>query len=277
MSSRKRLSTVVLLLALVAIPAIQTNAAVKAGKECSKVGQVKKSNGQRLICSKKGKKLIWLKNPSGTVKPVATPTSTPVTSPTPSSAPSNVSTPEPTPAATVGPIPIPTPTVTQSAKPLTFAETLWSRGENGAFPIEKQVFEIPSEIPTSWQDVYEKRLGIPYQAWLAISKNVTANTSKLGKVEIVMGPNTIPNYADIKRPMELVSRALPSARNVQFPVVRTPQMFGFLLLILRMQNGLIRISRDYMPMNRRDLRRITLIQFGKFALKIEKFVTNSHS
>lgn len=213
MSSRKRLSTVVLLLALVAIPAIQTNAAAKAGKGCSKVGQVKKSNGQSLICSKKGKKLIWLRNPSGTVKPVATPTSTPVTSPTPSPAPSNVSTPEPTPAATVGPIPIPTPTPSQTAKPLTFSETLWSRRSNGSFPIEEKKFEISTDIPTSWQDVYEKRLGISYQAWLAISKNVTTNTGKLGKIEILTGPNTVPNYPDIKRPMELVSRALPSARN----------------------------------------------------------------
>jgi len=74
------------------------------------------------------------------------------------------------------------------------------------------MWEIPSDVPTSWQDVYEKRLGIPYQAWLAVSKSIAANTSNIGKIEILIGPNTVPNYPNIKLPMELVSRALPGAK-----------------------------------------------------------------
>ncbi len=97
---------------------------------------------------------------------------------------------------------------------MTFAETLWAKETNGTFPIEKQTFEIPSVLPTSWDDVYEKRLGIPYKAWLSVSQNIAANKSKVGNVEIVMGPNTVPNFPDLKIHMELVSRALPSARNV---------------------------------------------------------------
>jgi len=195
------------------LPAI---GAVKAGATCPRAGKVAVKSGNEFRCVKKGKKLVWVKRSNVVATPAPSVSQAPSLSPTPSPTPTPSITPTPTlsPTESVAPTPIATPTVTQSAKPLTFAETLWSRGENGAFPIEKQVFEIPSEIPTSWQDVYEKRLGIPYQAWLAISKNVAANTSKLGKVEIVMGPNTVPNYADIKRPMELVSRALPSARNV---------------------------------------------------------------
>ncbi|MFM7890180.1 MAG: hypothetical protein ACKO8S_05785 [Actinomycetota bacterium] len=190
---------------LSSLPAI---GAVKAGATCPRAGKVAVKSGNEFRCVKKGKKLVWVKSSKGVAAPA------PSASPTPSLSPSPSPTPTPSSPESVAPTPMATPTVTQSAKPLTFAETLWSRGENGVFPIEKQVFEIPSEIPTSWQDVYEKRLGIPYQAWLAISKNIAANASKLGRVELLVGPNTIPNYADIKRPMELVSRALPSARNV---------------------------------------------------------------
>ena len=174
--------------------------AVKAGATCSKLGRVVVKSGSEYRCIKKGKKLVWkafkLAQPIASASPVLTPTPTPTPTPSPS------------PTPTVIPIP------TQSAKPLTFAETLWSKGENGVFPIEKQVYEIPSVIPTSWQDVYEKRLGIPYQAWLSVSKNIASNTSKLGKVEILIGPNTTPNYSELKQQMELVTRAFPNARNV---------------------------------------------------------------
>jgi len=48
-------------ISLVSIPAIQANAAVKAGALCTKVGQVKKSKGSNFICTKQGKKLTWKK------------------------------------------------------------------------------------------------------------------------------------------------------------------------------------------------------------------------
>jgi hypothetical protein len=97
---------------------------------------------------------------------------------------------------------------------MKFADKLWSRGNNGIFPIEKDTFPVPTLAPTSWDDVYEKRLGIPYAAWMGISKNIANNASKVGKVEILIGPNTAPNYPEIKSVIELVSKALPSAKNV---------------------------------------------------------------
>lgn len=207
----KKLLILLSVTSLVSIPAINANSAVKAGMVCSKAGQVKKSNGLSFICTKKGKKLVWVKSLKGIAAPVPSVSPTPSSSPAPS--PSITPTPTPSPTESVAPTPIATPTVTQSAKPLTFAETLWSRGENGAFPIEKQVFEIPTDVPTNWQDVYEKRLGIPYQAWLAISKNIAAYESKLGKVELLVGPNTDPNYSNLEQIMDLVTRAVPSGRN----------------------------------------------------------------
>jgi len=211
----KKFAVWLLLISLVSFPGIKVNAEAKAGTSCAKLGQSKKSNGLTLICVKKGKKLIWKRQSPLVASPQinSTPTAAPSTMPlpTPSSTPAII--PSPTPSEAVAPI-SPSPTPSQTAKPLTFSETLWSRISNGSFPIEEKKFEISTDIPTSWQDVYEKRLGITYQAWLAVSKNISTNTSKLGKIEILTGPNTVPNYPDIKRPMELVSRALPSARNV---------------------------------------------------------------
>jgi hypothetical protein len=93
-------------------------------------------------------------------------------------------------------------------------EKLWSKGINGIFPIESETFAIPSQVATTWQNAYANRDGIPYQAWSAISKNIATSQSKLGSVEILIGPNTIPNYADFKLRMELVSKVFPKARNV---------------------------------------------------------------
>jgi len=99
-------------------------------------------------------------------------------------------------------------------KPLTMTEKLWSKGVNGVFPIESETFAIPTQVATTWQNAYANRDGIPYQAWSAISKNIATSQSKLGSVEILIGPNTIPNYADFKLRMDLVSKALPKAKNV---------------------------------------------------------------
>jgi len=93
-------------------------------------------------------------------------------------------------------------------------EKLWSKSVNGAFPIENEKYLIPTEVATTWQNAYANRDGIPYQAWTAISKNIASSPSKLGTVEILIGPNTIPNFVDFKLRMELVSKALPKAKNV---------------------------------------------------------------
>lgn len=207
-----------LITASLLVAATPSNGAVKAGAACKQVGKIATKSGTEYRCVKKGKKLVWKKITKAIdvpATPIVTPTPTPTTSPSSSPSPTQEPTPTPTPTPSLTPTPTPTPTPTQSAKPLTFAETLWSRGSNGRFPIEDKSFDVPTEIPTSWQDVYEKRYGIPYQAWSAISKNVASNPSKVGNVEILTGPNTVPNFADIKLPMELVSRAFPTAQNVK--------------------------------------------------------------
>ena len=184
----------------------------RPGAVCSKAGKKQVFAGKTFTCvKKKGKGFVWNKG----VKVVAAPLPTPSPISTPSTTPSAEASPSPSPTPTQTLYPSPTPTPTPTTIPLTFAEKLWSRAVDGVFPIEKEVFEIPTELPSNWQDVYEKRLGIPYKAWLQISQNIAQSPSKLGNVELFIGPNTTPNFPDLKLPMELVSKAFPSARNVK--------------------------------------------------------------
>ena len=196
--------TVALLLAI-ATP-LQA-ATPKAGVKCTKAGATATTGGKKFTCVKSGTRLVW--NKGVTVKAAPKPSSTPVAKPV---EPNSTPTPTPTPTPTSSPTPTPTPT--QTTSPLTFMEKLWSKGVNGIFPIESEKFAIPTQVATTWQNVYANRDGIPYQAWSAISKNIATSQSKLGSVEILIGPNTIPNYADFKLRMDLVSKALPKAKNV---------------------------------------------------------------
>ena len=195
---------------LLCAPHLPTFAATppKAGSACSKIGITKIFNGKKFTCIKTGKKIVWDKGVD-TKTPTPTP---PSATPTPTPSPTPIPTPKPSPTTTS--TPTPTPSTSSSTAPLSFAEKLWSRGINGVFPIEKETFEISQAVPSNWQDVYEKRLGIPYQAWLAISKNIATNSSKVGKVEILVGPNTVLNFPEITLPMHLISKAFPGAKNV---------------------------------------------------------------
>ena len=103
----KRFTFLILSLSLLSIPSIQTNAAVKAGTSCTKVGQVKKSKGKSFVCAKQGKKLSWKQLAAPTPSPLPTSSPTP-SSPTPS--PSPTPTPTPTPSPTVSPSPTTSPT-----------------------------------------------------------------------------------------------------------------------------------------------------------------------
>ena len=187
---------------------LPAHGAVKAGASCSPLGKKVIQSGSEFRCVKSGKKLVWKEFKK--VAPIPTISPTPKASSTPSPTPTITLAPTPSPSEPATPTPTPTPT--QKSKPLTTPEILWSRGVNGIFPIEEQVWEVPTEIPTSWQDVYEKRIGIPYKAWLAISRNIATNPVRIGNIEILIGPNTVPNFPNIKLPMELVSRALPGAK-----------------------------------------------------------------
>ncbi len=180
-------------------------AAPKAGAKCSKAGITATASGKKFTCVKTGNKLVWNKG-------VATKKPSPVATPTPTPSPSLTPEPTPMPAPTVTPTPTQPPT--PIAPPLTFTEKLWSKAVNGVFPIETENFPVPTDVATTWQNVYTNRNGIPYQAWSAISKNIATSPSKLGTIDILVGPNTTPNFADFKLRMELVSKALPKAKNV---------------------------------------------------------------
>ena len=173
---------------------------VSTGTTCKIHKQKVTYQSKIYTCTKSGKKLVWSKGVV-VVKPTPTPTPTAIG--------------DPLGAVGGSPTPTPTPTTTPTPSPtLSITELLWSRGVNGVFPIENEKYAIPTALASTWQDAYVNRDGIAYQAWSAISKNIATSPNKLGKVEIFVGPNTIPNFADFKLRMELVSKALPRARNV---------------------------------------------------------------
>ena len=203
MTRARVLLALLLSLSLISAP---TFAAVKAGAKCTKAGATATASGKKFTCVKSGKKLVWNKGVAIKAAPMPSPIATPLPSPSP--------TPEPTPTPTSTPIPIPTPTPTPVVPTLSMTEKLWSKSVNGVFPIESEKYPIPVDLATTWQNAYANREGIPYQAWSAISKNIATSPSKLGSVEILIGPNTVPNFADFKLRMELVSKALPKAKNV---------------------------------------------------------------
>ena len=185
---------ILLVLTLVPVSAISAQK-VNTGSTCKIYKQKITYQSKIFTCIKSGKKLVWSKGVL-VIKPAPAPTA--IGDPV-----GGTPTPTPTPITT----PTPTPT-------LSITELLWSRGVNGVFPIENKTYVIPTALASTWQDAYVNRDGIAYQAWSAISKNVATSPSKLGNVEIYVGPNTIPNFADFKLRMELVSKALPRAKNV---------------------------------------------------------------
>ena len=204
MSRSRIIFAIALSLSLIAAPSF---AAVKAGAKCTKAGAFAIAGGKKFTCIKSGNKLVWNKGVAvkAAPKPDLNPVLKPV-APTP--------TPTPTPVVTPTPSPIATPSPTPVVPTLSMTEKLWSKGAYGIFPIQSEKYQIPTQVATTWQNAYANRDGIPYQAWSAVSKNITSSPSKLGSIEILIGPNTTPNFADIKLRLELVSKALPKAKNV---------------------------------------------------------------
>ena len=211
MQQKGRLAFAIVLLLALTTP-VQA-ATPKAGAKCTKAGANATAAGKKFTCIKSGKRLVW--NKGVPIKAAPKPSLNPVFKPVEPK-------PEPTPTSIATPIPTPTPTPTSTPTPLptpveptlSMTEKLWSRAVNGVFPIESEKYPIPTEVATTWQNAYANRDGIPFQAWSAISKNIATSPSKLGAVEILIGPNTVPNFADFKLRMELVSKALPKAKNV---------------------------------------------------------------
>jgi hypothetical protein len=135
-----------------------SNAAVKAGATCKKLGQVSKKAGKEYTCIKKGKKLVWSKGV--TIKaaaPAVTPASTPTPTPTLTSNPTP--SPTPSPSATAVPTPTPTPQVVlpRELTPCTqigvkvfgnggYMKCIWMGGPQGE--IAKQIYWRFFDTPT---------------------------------------------------------------------------------------------------------------------------------
>jgi hypothetical protein len=175
---RIRVKLFLFLLASSLIVTTPLSAAVKSGDPCKKVGSTSAAAGKKFTCVKSGTRLVW--NKGVAIKVAPKPSPKPVLSsvaPTPTP----TSTPTPTPTATPTPTPSPTPTPTPE----------------------------PIALPTSFEDLFEKRKGISMAAWQKSFEIIKANKSKVGTLEIFTGPNTKPYYDEYPTAVSLVSRLFP--------------------------------------------------------------------
>ena len=99
--------------------------------------------------------------------------------------------PAPTPSATATPTATPTPTPT--AEPIV--------------------------LPTSFEDLYEKRKGVSLAAWQKSSEIIKSSKNKAGTLEIFTGPNTKPEFDDYPTPVGLVSRLFPARNEYQRTII----------------------------------------------------------
>jgi hypothetical protein len=65
---------------------------------------------------------------------------------------------------------------------------------------------VPPTAPTSWSDVVQNADGIAYWAWKKSAEKIELSSSKLGLVEILMGPNVVINNPVPLVALNLVSR-----------------------------------------------------------------------
>ena len=148
----------------------------KAGSLCKKAQQVRVVGKVSLKCVKSGKKFIWKEIRS-------TPVVVPAVEVTPSPSPSPIATPNSTPS----PTPASSPTQEKTTDPAIYI------------------------VPTSFQDLYEKRKGVSYAAWKSVSTTIEATADRGVKLEILIGPNTKPHFAGYEEVVNLLARAFPKA------------------------------------------------------------------
>jgi hypothetical protein len=161
---------IVLTLALIPVSAISAQK-ITPGASCKSVNQKSVYMNKTYTCIKSGKKLVWNK---GVV----------VKKPTPKPTPTAIGDPEGAIGATPTPTPTPSPTPTPTAEPIV--------------------------LPTSFENLYERRKGISLAAWQKSSDVIKASKNKSGPLEIFTGPNTKPNFDDYPTPVSLVSRLFPA-------------------------------------------------------------------
>lgn len=81
-------------------------------------------------------------------------------------------------------------------------KTIWVKVKNS------KVESIKS--PTSFENLYENRLGISKTAWEKVANTIQSSKSKVGDLEIFTGPNTKPFFDDYPMATSLISRAFPN-------------------------------------------------------------------
>ncbi len=140
-------------------------ASPKLGSSCLKIGATLNVAGQKYLCAKSGKKLLWIKNTR-----VASTTPTPA--PTPAQSPAPVLSSTPSPTAT--PMPTPTPKVTKT-------------------PF-KALIPIPLPVPQNKAITFANAVTqfslIPQTAWQNVQDVINANPAVNIPTTIVIGPNT---------------------------------------------------------------------------------------
>ncbi|MFM8842834.1 MAG: hypothetical protein ACKOFJ_01220 [Actinomycetota bacterium] len=160
-------------LAFTSIPYV-SEAAVKSGSKCAKLGQISITGGKKYTCIKQGKNLVWSIGKTITQaapKPSITPT--PISSPTPLPSSNPTSTPSPS----------PTPTATPASNP---------------------------KAPTSFDDLVENYQGIPYAAWSRAREKILQSTKAATTLKMFVGPNSQLTYKEPLTAIDFVTRLYSS-------------------------------------------------------------------
>lgn len=147
-----------------------SQAAIKAGSSCKRLGQVSIASGKQYSCIKKGKMLVWSAG-KVIIQVAAKPSSSPIASPIPSPAATIVSLPS------QAPFPSPSPTTSPTPK-----------------------------APTSFDDLIENYQGIPYAAWSKARAKISQSTKANTTLKIFLGPTSQLTYKEPLIPIDLVTR-----------------------------------------------------------------------
>jgi hypothetical protein len=86
---------------------------------------------------------------------------------------------------------------------------VWNKG----VVLEKSF--IPPKMPTSFEDISSRLDGIIYGAWFQANQQIQKSSSSLGKVNISVGPNTIPTDTKSTDALNLLSKLFSSATQVK--------------------------------------------------------------
>ena len=146
---------------------LPAHAATITGTKCTKLNSTRTVSNVKYTCVKSGKKLIWNKGTLVVTKPNSVPS--------------------PAPTKSAEPVPTESPKPTPTLTPTTAA------------------FVAPT-APTNWSDLVKNADGIAYWAWKKSSDQIANSKSKLGTIDILIGPNAVPDNPTPLVALNLISR-----------------------------------------------------------------------